>query len=266
MPPPVIQAGSTGEWVQYLEQMLQHYGHFSGTPDVTFSDATAAALRSFQEASGITAEPGFAGEITWAMLGVSADGTTVNMPEENVSGHATSSADVGLAPNGQSWEDWHQRILAGEIAITLAEVAEIFHVSHSALSIGSATLGGAAWAVEGLGAASAVFAQAFVVAHALDTPNRILDYQGLAYGATCDVVEAPDPRRNPSWPDGGEDNAFHEGLQKGKAAVRDNPRLRNHARIAIGRDHRGDPGVFLNEVWQPRFTSSPRLRETYCGG
>jgi len=64
---PVLQRGSEGEWVSYLQQLLEAAGHSPGAVDGNFGSPTEAAVRAFQEAHGQTAD-GVVGQEMWGAL------------------------------------------------------------------------------------------------------------------------------------------------------------------------------------------------------
>lgn len=68
---PTLKAGSTGENVRTLQYLLNHRGA-SLAVDGSFGAATKAALKSFQQSKGLTAD-GIAGDQTWTKLVVTVD-------------------------------------------------------------------------------------------------------------------------------------------------------------------------------------------------
>lgn len=64
---PDLLEGEQGEWVTYLQQLLERSGHPPGAEDGWFGPKTASAVRAFQEASGRTAD-GLVGQQTWGLL------------------------------------------------------------------------------------------------------------------------------------------------------------------------------------------------------
>lgn len=51
---PLLQSGSVGDAVMWMQQALRNLGYFDGSCDGVFGDATQAAVRSFQMANGLT--------------------------------------------------------------------------------------------------------------------------------------------------------------------------------------------------------------------
>lgn len=87
-----LQKGDTGEAVFKLEEAMAMQGFFDAWPDQTYDDATAYAVKAFQEKNGLTAD-GIAGNDTLtllygALLGEEetntpdASGSSVQMPSE----------------------------------------------------------------------------------------------------------------------------------------------------------------------------------------
>ena len=64
---PDLQKGQSGEWVQYLQQMLQYVGYWQGAVDGEFGDALEQAVIQLQTAYGLTAN-GVADAATWTAL------------------------------------------------------------------------------------------------------------------------------------------------------------------------------------------------------
>jgi hypothetical protein len=68
---PELALGDQGEWVAYLQGLLEYAGHWVGGrpfhPSREFDDETAASLRSFHVAHGIDS-PGVADQVTWEAL------------------------------------------------------------------------------------------------------------------------------------------------------------------------------------------------------
>lgn len=56
IPTPTLQSGSTGNDVQLLQKFLNWYGNFGLKLDGDFGDKTLGAVKSFQKASGLTAD------------------------------------------------------------------------------------------------------------------------------------------------------------------------------------------------------------------
>lgn len=80
MDEPDLSAGSSGEWVTYLQQLLQQAGYLATEPDGDFGPATEGAVRDFQAAQGLDAD-GAVGPLTWAALTGSVAPETPTDPE-----------------------------------------------------------------------------------------------------------------------------------------------------------------------------------------
>jgi peptidoglycan hydrolase-like protein with peptidoglycan-binding domain len=98
---PELSRGASGEWVQYLQQLLERWGHSPGSIDSEFAASTEDAVRSFQGAAGLTAD-GVVNAATWAALvgdagaaGSSSSGGDV--PQEFV--------DAGAPANLSEWTE-----------------------------------------------------------------------------------------------------------------------------------------------------------------
>lgn len=64
---PRLEHGQEGEWVQYLQQSLQHRGIEVGAADGKFGDTMHQAVAQFQAASGLSPD-GVVDSLTWAAL------------------------------------------------------------------------------------------------------------------------------------------------------------------------------------------------------
>jgi peptidoglycan hydrolase-like protein with peptidoglycan-binding domain len=73
MDEPRLTHGSHGEWVTYLQQLLEAAGHSPGAIDGDFGPATNHAVRAYQAAHGLAAD-GVVGEQTWRSLTAAAPG------------------------------------------------------------------------------------------------------------------------------------------------------------------------------------------------
>lgn len=63
----LLRQGSTGDEVKQLQTLLTNSGYDTGGVDSIFGKNTAAALKSYQAANGLTADA-VAGDLTWAKL------------------------------------------------------------------------------------------------------------------------------------------------------------------------------------------------------
>jgi peptidoglycan hydrolase-like protein with peptidoglycan-binding domain len=70
---PALSRGDTGEWVSYLQQLLEYLRHGSGFVAGTFDEATEAAVRAAQQLYGVLAN-GVADSATWAALVAASQG------------------------------------------------------------------------------------------------------------------------------------------------------------------------------------------------
>ena len=64
---PQLEKGQSGEWIQYLQQMLQQAGYWGGAVDGEFGDDLEQAVIQFQSSNGLAAD-GIVGPMTWATL------------------------------------------------------------------------------------------------------------------------------------------------------------------------------------------------------
>ncbi|HEU5476111.1 MAG TPA: peptidoglycan-binding domain-containing protein [Actinophytocola sp.] len=101
---PVLEKNQSGEWVQYLQQLLQHAGYWSGATNGEFDDALEEAVKQFQSAYGLPAD-GIVGAGTWAAL---------------TGGGAQSSTGTGE----QSSQDPNER----QVLINGADIPELMYL------------------------------------------------------------------------------------------------------------------------------------------
>ena len=64
---PELQKGQSSEWAQYLQQLLQQAGAWSGDINGEFDDALEQAVMQFQSAHGLNAD-GVVRQDTWDAL------------------------------------------------------------------------------------------------------------------------------------------------------------------------------------------------------
>ncbi|GAB1511389.1 peptidoglycan-binding domain-containing protein [Actinophytocola sp. KF-1] len=74
-----LQRGDEGEWVTYLQQVLESKGVDAGRVDGVFGDVLDAAVRSYQQDHQLPAD-GVVGDATWDKL-TAAESLTVDWSE-----------------------------------------------------------------------------------------------------------------------------------------------------------------------------------------
>lgn len=90
---PTLSKGEAGEWVTYLQQMLEYRQLGSRFTSETYCDATEQAVRTLQQQSSL-AETGQCDEATWAAL--AAEQTT---SAEQAAGYETSAEGATDVPD-----------------------------------------------------------------------------------------------------------------------------------------------------------------------
>ncbi|GAB1515148.1 peptidoglycan-binding domain-containing protein [Actinophytocola sp. KF-1] len=110
---PTLSAGDTGEWVTYLQQLLEYHGVGSGFDGGTYCAVTESAVSALQQQYGLSAT-GRCDEGTWAAL----------------TGEATPAADgqggeQSAAVPGDIAVSMQVRVAAPDEQITLEELDEL---------------------------------------------------------------------------------------------------------------------------------------------
>ncbi len=95
---PTLQMGSTGQAVKELQQLLYHWGYYSGPFDGNFTIQVKNAVIAYQHRVFLP-EDGIVGSITWQAL---YSGAPVNMPilMNGSSGNAVKTVQNVLKING----------------------------------------------------------------------------------------------------------------------------------------------------------------------
>ncbi|HEX9335999.1 MAG TPA: peptidoglycan-binding domain-containing protein [Pseudonocardiaceae bacterium] len=95
---PTLNSGDTGEWVTYLQQLLEHLGLGSGFVAGVFDEITAAAVRLAQQQHAI-GTTGCCDEATWAALTATAHGGQAATDDQTPGDIAISMQDEVAAPD-----------------------------------------------------------------------------------------------------------------------------------------------------------------------
>ena len=99
---PTLNSGDTGDWVTYLQQLLEHLGIGTGFAAGVFDETTATAVRAVQQQHSL-GTTGCCDEPTWAALTARAHG---GQPTEQHDDHiphdiAVSIQDEVAAPSDE---------------------------------------------------------------------------------------------------------------------------------------------------------------------
>lgn len=112
---PTLNSGDTGDWVTYLQQLLEHLGLGSGFTPGVFDDATASVVRQAQQQYSVPVT-GTCDDATWAALTSSATaGQSAQGDQADQSGGAPEDIAVSL-------ED---EVAAPDDEVLLAELDEL---------------------------------------------------------------------------------------------------------------------------------------------
>ena len=104
---PELSRGASGEWVQYLQQLLERWGYSPGSIDSEFAASTEGAVRAFQGAAGLNAD-GAVNAATWAALAgdEAASGSSGGGGSSSASGDVPQEfVDAGAPANLAQWTE-----------------------------------------------------------------------------------------------------------------------------------------------------------------
>ena len=102
---PELSRGASGEWVQYLQQLLARWGYSPGSVNSEFADSTEEAVRAFQSAAGLNAY-GVVSTATWAALIGDAAASSSSSGSGSGSGDVPQEfVDAGAPANLSEWTD-----------------------------------------------------------------------------------------------------------------------------------------------------------------
>ena len=102
---PELSRGASGEWVQYLQQLLARWGYSPGSVNSEFADSTEEAVRAFQSAAGLNAD-GVVSTATWAALIGDAAASSSSSGSGSGSGDVPQEfVDAGAPANLSEWTD-----------------------------------------------------------------------------------------------------------------------------------------------------------------
>lgn len=87
---PTLNPGDTGDWVTYLQQLLEFLGVGTGFTAGVFDDVTAAAVRAAQQSNALAVN-GVCDEQTWAAL------TSATQQPAQQGGDAAVPGDIAVS-------------------------------------------------------------------------------------------------------------------------------------------------------------------------
>ncbi|MEP7203817.1 MAG: peptidoglycan-binding domain-containing protein [Ilumatobacteraceae bacterium] len=106
---PELRRGSEGEWVTYLQQLLEAAGNPPGAIDGDFGPITEAAVRAYQEAHGCVVD-GWVGPETWGAPTGSAEAA-----------EGGGIADWGADPEQWTADQQNQYFAYNDVVVDYAE-------------------------------------------------------------------------------------------------------------------------------------------------
>ncbi len=123
---PTLQRGSTGQAVKELQQLLFHWGYYSGLIDGIFGIQVQKAVKSYQHRVFLF-EDGIVGSVTWQAL---YSGAPVNMP---ILMNGSSGNTVKVLQNVLKLNGYYFGIVDGFFG-TMTKVAVIQFQTNKGLS------------------------------------------------------------------------------------------------------------------------------------
>jgi peptidoglycan hydrolase-like protein with peptidoglycan-binding domain len=106
---PELEKNQSSEWVQYLQQLLQQGGYWSGEANGEFDDALEQAVMQFQSAYGLTAD-GVVRADTWAALTGGGGQSSQDSNEQQILIDGEKIPELLYLLSFNSWEDWARSI------------------------------------------------------------------------------------------------------------------------------------------------------------
>jgi peptidoglycan hydrolase-like protein with peptidoglycan-binding domain len=94
---PQLQKGDSGEWVQYLQKLLQSSGSWSGDVDGSFDDELEQVVMQVQSSKGLSAN-GVVGAETWASLTGESAAASASTAQETGAVAAGGEQQLGDVP------------------------------------------------------------------------------------------------------------------------------------------------------------------------
>jgi peptidoglycan hydrolase-like protein with peptidoglycan-binding domain len=113
---PLLNKGDTGDWVTYLQQLLEYQQVGSGFTAGTFDDATEAGVRAVQQQHSIE-QTGQCDEATWAAL--------TSTASASADGQSTSDTDTGGEPPDDIAVSFQDEMTMPEDSVELTELEEL---------------------------------------------------------------------------------------------------------------------------------------------
>lgn len=117
--PAVSKLGSSGDEVRQIQKKLSSLGFYSGSQDGVYGAQTKAAVKSFQQSCGITAD-GICGKTTLLYLGLSC-GTSSNSTQYSNSDVELLAKVISAEARGESYE--------GQVAVGAVILNRVKHPS-----------------------------------------------------------------------------------------------------------------------------------------
>ncbi len=110
---PELSKGVSSEWAQYLQQLLQAAGAWSGNIDGEFGDDLEQAVMQYQSSQGLASD-GVVRADTWNALTAGSGGSTGGGTTDDQTANLLELSDypeLEAMVNSETWEDYVRNVV-----------------------------------------------------------------------------------------------------------------------------------------------------------